>query len=251
MDGHRMAKESVIPIYFLDTRIDEMKFSQPCRNEEKILFCPNCMKYTNLGRRQSEEPFRYEKEFTFHESTLDVKSDDEYREHVMDCISPLNVGVNRIDKTSDSICFHMVESFSKWCRRETRYDSIQVFASDFNGKEEEVIAFIYKNEVGPISYLAYRQKQIFDLDENIKNLWFLWDLFTFNNFRNNGYASLLLEESIKELKINTNLLPISGPVTKKSRGLVESFSTDKIMLWTQAGLLLIEKKNLGNYLKVF
>lgn len=245
-----MKNNNIIPVFFGNKKIMDYNISILCRFQEKFFICPNCMSSINLGRHKESEPFGYEKEFTFWGS-LDIKSEKEYLNHVKNCSSTLKIGINKIDENSTIKSFKIVEQLSKWCKKETGYDGLQVSSSDFKGGLNSVIAYIYKTEDGPVSFIAYRNKSILDEKKEEIEIMFIWDLFTFQKFRKKGYATKLLHYSSKDLVINRNLLPVSGPVTKHSYELIKNFSTDKILIYSQKGLYKLDKKDLSKFLSPF
>lgn len=245
-----MTISKTIPVFFGDTKITELHRARIARREGKVVVCPHCMKYINLGRWNSKEPWSFQQDDTFGSSKLKIRSEEEYKKHMMKCHSPLNLGINRIDKNSDPATFSIVEQLAIWSRRDTRWDVPQVCEGDFSNEGAYglgyVIAYVFKNEIGPLSYVAYRHKKII-LNNNETDIMVAWDLFMFKEFRHQGFARKLIEYSLNDLDIDRSLLPISYPVTKESVNLTKKMSTDKILCLTQEGYFIIDKDELGSF----
>jgi GNAT superfamily N-acetyltransferase len=226
-----MSKSKYVEVCFGNHKIDEQESDRfaTARPQIQILVCPRCLKDINFGRWNENEEWEFRSDDTFASSELDIRSKSEYFEHIDNCPSYFNDGINKVDYASNSQCFKIIERLAKWSRRATRWDTQQVCETDFITDDRPVIAYVYKDEVGPISYVAYREFPI-PLDGKDTLAMCCWDIFTFSEFRRRGYATQLLEYSLDDLKIDRSLLPLSYPVTKDSCEIIKRIAKDKLLL---------------------
>jgi hypothetical protein len=238
----RNNEENTVPIYVEEIKIHDWKLNEQNRSQKKILICPKCLHEAYFRFDKNNNNWKIQKFLTKH--PLPIKSLSEYDHHVKFCSSPLKFGYNKINKKSDIQCFEIIEILSKWCRRDTHYYLQQVISQDFTSENDEIIAFVKYQGIGPISYVAYRKKPV-NIDGKIINYWFMWDLFTFSSFRRKKYALDLVELSLHRLGIDKKLIPISGPVTDLSCKLINKIAEDRILLYMPDGYYIIDKNEIN------
>jgi len=212
------------------------------RPYNKIFICPNCFKSIHLGKYSPDDKWSYEDEDTIRcRHTLNYKTVKGFLNHVNRCETTLNQGINRIDLRSPRINHFIVHQLANWAKKETRWDIQQVIEGDF--RDDKVVAYIFKNQVGPIGYIAFRAKE-FGL-ENIEGWRFiLWDLFVFPPFRKQGIATNLLNHGIQDLGIDASLLPVSFPYRDKAKNIIKDASTDTIVACYGTQCEFIKKEEL-------
>ena len=195
-----------------------------------LLLCPKCSLSSHLGKYDNEDEYGYEDEDTIKcEHTLMCQSIDEYNQHIEDCDSPFTKGINKVDSQSTPVEYQFVVDFAKWSRRDAEWDFPLVGKQDL--ETGKTIAFVYVNEVGPVSYIAFQSQQ-FKFKPIKGEAFVLWDMYTYPKFRRNGIATELINCGIDDLRVDRSYIPVSYPWNEKSKGIIKNLSSDKVLAVT-------------------
>lgn len=158
--------------------------------------------------------------------TLDYKTENEFKGHIQTCPPVLNPGINRISSNSNEKSHNLIDTFSRLSKNECGW-SQQVYKSDFS-YGDNVVAYVFVNEVGPVAYVAFRAKN-FDTESLKGRHYVLWDLFTFPKFRRQGLATTLVNHGIDDLGIDVSLFSASMPLKNNSKHIVRNIYGGRIM----------------------
>ncbi|WP_319508129.1 GNAT family N-acetyltransferase [uncultured Methanolobus sp.] len=212
------------------------------RRYEKYFICPHCFKSTHLGRNSENEEWAFERDYTNPpDHSYEYETEQEVRNHIENCKPVLCAGINRVDASSNEVAHYIVDRLSRWANKANGFDLPAITKDHFF--EQDIVSYVFVNEVGPVSYVAFMLKD-FTIEDRTVSSYVLWDLYTFPPFRNNGYATKLLNKAINDLKIDTSHFPVSFPLTNKSANLVKKISTGKVFAFRGRNSNLIDKNDI-------
>lgn len=215
------------------------------RPYNKIFICPNCFESIHLGKDSETKKWTYKEENTIlYNHTLACKTEKAFKTHINKCSSILNTGINRIDFNSDKIAHGIVDKLSKFSKNETKWDFQQVNKLDLS-KKDKLIAYVFKNEVGPISFVAFRNETFILEGNKTVQTYYLCDLFTFPLFRKKGIATKLIKYGIKDLNIYPFHFPVSYPLTKMSCNIVKNICENEVFAVYNKEYRIIKKDDIS------
>lgn len=180
--------------------------------EAKLVYCPHCMKVILFGRDSQTDSFK------FHPSCgsrpeLILVDETAFRHHVEKCPQPFPAdGIHEVQTDHQK---QITAKLSLIAKRECGWDSPTFAVHSF---ERGARAFILIRNGVPAAYVGFQKKTCNDFGE----LYVLWDLYTFPEFRKQGLSSSLLDHAIEVLKIDKDSFFISFPVREGAKNIVMS-----------------------------
>lgn len=189
------------------------------REYNKVCICPHCFGTIHLGRNSEKHKWLYSREdyMGTKEFKLNCKNENEFHNHIAGCTPLLKYGVNKIDEKSPKRACSMVDFFShssKWgdhghfIQEHRRIEKGDLIYGGYG-------AYMFIDELGPTSCAMFKYSKI---DGNC-NVPLLLDVYTFPPFRNQGYATQILEYAIEDLKIDKSSFYYLSPTCKEMDGI--------------------------------
>ncbi|KXS43916.1 MAG: hypothetical protein AWU59_843 [Methanolobus sp. T82-4] len=181
------------------------------RKFHKFCICPGCFGTIHLGRNSDKQKWSrsYEDYISNRKSRLNCRNEDAFLDHVDNCTCFPENGVNRIDNSSSKRECNMVDLFSQLSRKgDNGYhapDSRRVRGDDI--LFGNFIAYMFIDACGPTSCAMF---EIWNNKKSEKRIGLI-DVYTFQPFRNRGYATKILEYAIEDLNINRSSFSYLSP----------------------------------------
>ena len=233
-----------------------LKYSSCDWLQAKIYACPSCFKTVLLGRDSLVEKYIFKKSkstFSFLRGwiklihvfeTENIRTEEDFKKHHTTCVDETKKdGIYKVRSLKQK---KIAANFAFYSHLDQCIDSPVL---DENSFTEPIEVYLYIEHNTPQGYIAFWKKDLI-LEGTSKQVFVLWDLYTFPEFRRKGIATKLLDFGVRDLDIDTDIFTVSLPITIASAKMAVKRSTRDVLGWSAQGYIQGKKEELKESVRI-